>query len=61
MLAVLLPALLGGLAEAVPVETVGGAVDGEVGEPEGGVVGDGLLPDFKQLLSLLGWTVTACE
>jgi hypothetical protein len=26
-----------------------------VGEPDGGVVGDGLLPDFKQLLSLLGW------
>jgi hypothetical protein len=32
VLAVLLPALLGGLAEAVPVETVGGAVDGELEE-----------------------------
>lgn len=55
--------LFPGLADTVPVVALGGAEDGGEAPPPGagGVVGVGLLPDFKQLLSLLGWMVNICE
>lgn len=55
--------LFPGLADTIPVVALGGPEDGGVAPPPGagGVVGEGVLPDFKQLLSLLGWMVNICE